>query len=77
MVLYDPLPHGSDVSRTFPDREFPGKFHKSHSREIFPYSREFREIEVEKKAASLELIQAHFTTVPGHSKPVFALLSPF
>ena len=36
----------SDVSRTFPDREFPGKFPKSRSREIFSYSREFREIGV-------------------------------
>ena len=46
----------SDVSRTFPDREFPGKFYQSHSREIFLYSREFREIEEEKNATSLELI---------------------
>ena len=34
----------SDVSRTFPDREFLGKFHRSHSREISSYSREFRKI---------------------------------
>ena len=41
----------SDVSWTFPDREIPGKFHKSYSREIFPYSREIWETEVEKNAA--------------------------
>ena len=46
----------SDVSRTFPDREFPGRFHQSYSREIFFYSREFREIEVKKNAVGLELI---------------------
>ena len=46
----------SDVSRTFPDREFPGKFNKSQSRDIFLHSREFREIQLENNTASLELI---------------------
>ena len=30
-----PYKNSSDVSWTFPDREFPEKFQKSHSREIF------------------------------------------
>ena len=56
-----------DVSRTFPDREFPGKFLKSHSQEIFLYSWEFREIEIEKNAASLEQHQAHFAILFANS----------
>ena len=50
----------SDVSRTFPDREIPGKFHKSHSREIFLYSREFREIECSKFEATLGKFRSAF-----------------
>ena len=64
----------SDVFRTFPDREFPGKFPKSHCREIFPHSREFRESEVEKNEASLELIWPYFATVSSHSNLLLVIL---